>query len=142
MAPSQHPVNVVSKVSSSNTYICSSSADRHEGGLTYQMIEDLVPQNADHVKGLSGRHGIYEHVAMYANEMLGIQDTVLVLGIKALTTCLLVGFSVCSGPDWVVGGGSAMELPSMCIKGYIKCKITPHLPDLRCQRFQSQSPVL
>lgn len=67
------------------------------------MIEDLVPQNADHVKGLSGRHGIYEHVAMYANEMLGIQDTVLVLGIKALTTCLLVGFSVCSGPDWVVG---------------------------------------
>ena len=43
------------------------------------MIEDLIAQDADHVEGLPRGHGVDQHVAMNANEMLGIQDAVFVL---------------------------------------------------------------
>ena len=43
------------------------------------MVEDLVPQDADHLKGLPRGDGVDEHVAMDADEVLGIEDAVFVL---------------------------------------------------------------
>lgn len=34
------------------------------------MIKDFVPKDADHVKGLPRGNGVYQDVAMNANEML------------------------------------------------------------------------
>lgn len=44
------------------------------------MIEDLLAEDGDHFEGLSGCEGVYEHVAVDADEVLGVQDTVFVLG--------------------------------------------------------------
>lgn len=43
------------------------------------MIEDLVTQDPDHVKGLLGSDRVDEHVPMNANEVLRIQDAVFIL---------------------------------------------------------------
>lgn len=47
--------------------------------MTYEMVKDLIPQDADHLKGLPGGDGVDEHVAMNANKVLGVQDAVFVL---------------------------------------------------------------
>ena len=46
---------------------------------TYKMVEDLVAQDADHVKGLLGSDRVNEHVAMNADEMFGVEDAVFIL---------------------------------------------------------------
>lgn len=43
-----------------------------EGRWTYQVIEDLITQDADHVKGLARGDGVDEHVAMNADEVFGV----------------------------------------------------------------------
>jgi hypothetical protein len=43
------------------------------------VIEDLITNDARHLEALLGSDRIYNHVAMDANEMLGVEDTVLVL---------------------------------------------------------------
>ena len=49
------------------------------GRSMYQVVEDFVPKDADHLEGLLGSNGIDEHVAMDADEVLGVQDAVFVL---------------------------------------------------------------
>lgn len=39
-------------------------------GLRYKMIENFVPKDADHVKGLPRGNRVDQDVAMNANEML------------------------------------------------------------------------
>ena len=46
------------------------------------MIQDLVPDDADHLKRLAGSDGVDEHIAMDANEVLRVQQAVLVLLVK------------------------------------------------------------
>jgi hypothetical protein len=46
---------------------------------TYEVIEDLITNDARHLEALLGSNRVYNHVAMDANEMLGVEDTVLVL---------------------------------------------------------------
>lgn len=43
------------------------------------MVEDLVAQDADHVKGLLGSDRVNEHIAMDADEMFGVEDAVFIL---------------------------------------------------------------
>ena len=43
------------------------------------MVEDLVPQDADHLEGLPRSDGVDEHVAMDTDEVLRIQDAIFVL---------------------------------------------------------------
>ena len=43
------------------------------------MVEDLVPQDADHLKGWPRGDGVDEHVAMDADEVLRVEDAVFVL---------------------------------------------------------------
>jgi hypothetical protein len=46
---------------------------------TYEVIEDLVPNDARHLEALLRSNRVDNHVAVDANEMLGVEDTVLVL---------------------------------------------------------------
>lgn len=43
------------------------------------MVEDFVTQDADHVEGLLGSDRVDEHIAMNADEMLGVKDAVFIL---------------------------------------------------------------
>ena len=43
------------------------------------MIQDLVAEDANHVKRLLGSDGVDEHVAMDADEMLRVEYAVFVL---------------------------------------------------------------
>ena len=43
------------------------------------MVENLVPDYADHLEGLLGGHRVDQHVAMDAYEMLRILDTIFIL---------------------------------------------------------------
>ena len=43
------------------------------------MIQNLVPDDPAHLKTLFASHRVYDHIAMYSNEMLAIEDRVLVL---------------------------------------------------------------
>ena len=45
----------------------------------YQVIENLVPYDPAHLEALLAPHGVHNHVSMYANEVLAVQDGVLVL---------------------------------------------------------------
>lgn len=47
---------------------------------TYQVIENLISNDANHVEGLFGCYRIDEHVAMYADEMSRVQNAVFILG--------------------------------------------------------------
>ncbi len=47
------------------------------------MIQDLVAKDADDLEGLPGSNRIDEHVAMDADEVLGVQDAVFVLERRA-----------------------------------------------------------
>lgn len=46
---------------------------------TYQVIQDLIPNNAHHLEALLAADRIHNHVAMNANKVLGVEDAVLVL---------------------------------------------------------------
>lgn len=47
---------------------------------TYEVIENLVSNYADHLEGLLGGDRVDQHVAMNADEVLRVEDTVLILG--------------------------------------------------------------
>jgi hypothetical protein len=47
------------------------------------MIQDLVSQDPHHIKGLFGRHGIHQHIAMDADEMLRIKNAIFILPKRA-----------------------------------------------------------
>jgi len=53
------------------------------GWSAYQVVQDLVAKDADYLKGLPGSNRIDEHVAMDADEVLGVQDAVFVLEQRA-----------------------------------------------------------
>ena len=58
---------------------CGDKQRKDPVGTAYQMIEDLIPQDADHLEGLPGSDGVDEHVAMDADKVLGVEDAVFVL---------------------------------------------------------------
>lgn len=49
--------------------------------MAYQVVEQLVTNGSDHLKGLLGRHRVHQHITMDANEMLARHDAVLILSI-------------------------------------------------------------
>lgn len=60
---------------------------------TYEVIENLVSNYADHLEGLLGGDRVYQHVAMNADEVLRVQYAVLILQefiidvIRRIKTC-------------------------------------------------------
>jgi hypothetical protein len=46
---------------------------------TYEMIKNLIPNDPAHLKTLLASHRVHDHIAMYANEVLAIEDRVLIL---------------------------------------------------------------
>ena len=47
------------------------------------MVQNLVPDDSNHLKGLPRSHRVHQHVAMNANEVFGVQDAILVLSVPA-----------------------------------------------------------
>lgn len=47
--------------------------------LAYHVVENLVPDDADHLKALLASNAVDNHVAMDANEVFTVQDCVFVL---------------------------------------------------------------
>ena len=47
--------------------------------LPYQVIQNLVPDDPDHLEALLAAHAVHNHVPMYANEVLAVQYAILVL---------------------------------------------------------------
>lgn len=45
----------------------------------HQVVQNLVSDYLHHFEGCQGRHGVHEHVAVNADEVLGVQDAVLIL---------------------------------------------------------------
>lgn len=43
------------------------------------MVENLVADDLDHLKGLHGSNRVDENIAVNSDEVLGIQDAVLIL---------------------------------------------------------------
>lgn len=50
-----------------------------QGGKTYEVIEDLVTDDARHLEALLAGNRVHDQVAMDANEVLGIENAVLIL---------------------------------------------------------------
>lgn len=71
------------------------------GEEAYKVIEDFVAQDTNHLKRLSRGDGVDEHVAMDADEMLGIQDAVFVLERDGRVRRSMAG---CSRPQQAVLG--------------------------------------
>ena len=53
--------------------------------MTYQVVEDLVTDDAGHLEALLARHRVDDEVAMDADKVLGVEDAVFVLCCVALT---------------------------------------------------------
>lgn len=47
--------------------------------MTYEVIQDLVPDNLDHLKRLLGRHRVDQHVAMDSDRVPRVQNAVFIL---------------------------------------------------------------
>lgn len=43
------------------------------------MVEDLISDNSEHFKGLAGRDGVDDHVAVDADEVFRVEDAVFIL---------------------------------------------------------------
>ena len=43
------------------------------------MVENFVPNDSDHIKGLPGGNRIHNDIAMDSNEVFGVHDTVVIL---------------------------------------------------------------
>ena len=54
---------------------------------TYQVVQDLIPYDPAHLEALLAPDRVHNHVPMYANEMLAIQDCVLVLARRVNDLC-------------------------------------------------------
>ena len=50
-----------------------------EGATTYQVVQDLVSDDAHHLEALLAADRVDDHVAVDANEVLGVEDAVFVL---------------------------------------------------------------
>jgi hypothetical protein len=50
-----------------------------DGNGTYQVVEDLVADDLDHVERRHGPDRVHEHVSVDPDEVLRVQDAVLVL---------------------------------------------------------------
>lgn len=48
-------------------------------GETYQVVQQLLADNLHHLEGGFGGHGVDKHIAVDANEVLAVHDTVLIL---------------------------------------------------------------
>ena len=46
---------------------------------SYQVAENLMSNNLDHVERYAGAHRVQNHVTMNADEMLRVEDAVFVL---------------------------------------------------------------
>ena len=46
------------------------------------MVEDLVADDLDHLEGLHGSNRVDQNIAVDSDEVLGVQDTVLILCIN------------------------------------------------------------
>lgn len=46
---------------------------------TYQVVQQLLADNLHHFKGGFGGHRVDKHIAVYANEVLAVHDTILIL---------------------------------------------------------------
>lgn len=49
------------------------------GDKSHEMVEDFIPDDLNHLERLNRGDGVDQHIAMDADEMLGIQNAVLVL---------------------------------------------------------------
>jgi len=47
--------------------------------LTHKVIQNLLPDDSDHVKALLVSHAVYDHISMNPNELSAIEYRVLVL---------------------------------------------------------------
>jgi hypothetical protein len=47
--------------------------------MTYKVVQDLVADDARHFEALFAGDGVDNHVAMDADEVLGVEDTVFIL---------------------------------------------------------------
>lgn len=52
---------------------------RRGGGSTYEVVQNLVADNARHLKALLACDRVDDHVAMNANEVFRVQDAILIL---------------------------------------------------------------
>lgn len=50
-----------------------------EAERTNEVVENLVPDDLDHLKRLHRGNGVDENIAVDPNEVLGVQDAVLIL---------------------------------------------------------------
>ena len=50
-----------------------------EGATTYQVVQDLVSDDAHHLEALLAADRVDDHVAVDADEVLGVENAVLVL---------------------------------------------------------------
>lgn len=46
---------------------------------TYQVVQQLLADDLDHLEGGFGRHRVDKHIAVNADEVLAVHDTVLIL---------------------------------------------------------------
>lgn len=68
----------------STAYVVEESAmgarnEKESSGETYEVVEDLVTDNARHLEALLACDRVDNHVAVDANEVLGVKNTVLIL---------------------------------------------------------------
>jgi hypothetical protein len=47
--------------------------------VTYRVIQDLIPNDAAHLKALLAGNRVYDHVAMDADEVLAVEYSILIL---------------------------------------------------------------
>lgn len=52
---------------------------QQRGYATYQVVENLVPNDADHLEALLAADRVDDHVAVDADEVFGVEDAVFVL---------------------------------------------------------------
>jgi hypothetical protein len=46
---------------------------------TYQVIQNLIPNNPHHLETLLAPHGVHDHIPMNSDKMLAVENAVLVL---------------------------------------------------------------
>lgn len=59
--------------------MCVSSIPSLRFFKTYQVVQDLVSDDLDHLKGLRRSYRVHKHVPVDPNEVLRVENTVLIL---------------------------------------------------------------
>lgn len=97
------------------------------------MIENFVPKDADHIKGLPRGNRVDQDVAMNANEMLGIQDAVFVLEAACVMRCQV------RWPTIVAAAGRfGMGVQGQICNHHPLQLLSERLPDPPCRLFLSK----